>query len=119
MPVYLSRDQQKELDRRKAIFAQLNRFVDFKGGWVVSVPGDRVIRIECHPGSDLPGCLEALGYRLKKVDARARLVPAATTESLTLSSSGAFQLAEGSTKPIAATVGHAGDVAVDVYEVNI
>jgi hypothetical protein len=115
-PAYLTKEQQQELARRKAFFAQINRFATYKGGWLVSLPGANPIRLECESSSDLPRDLEALGYRLKKVDQRKRLVPSGTTESLTLTSSGAFQAAQGSTKPIATTVGHAGDVVVDAYE---
>jgi hypothetical protein len=43
-------------------WAALNEYVRRNGGAVVSVPGNKTLRIECLPGSALPQRLRELGY---------------------------------------------------------
>jgi hypothetical protein len=48
---------------RKELFAALDKYVTTHGGWTVSIPGAREIKIEVPKGSDLPGKLQALGWK--------------------------------------------------------
>ncbi len=47
---------------RKEKFEALNRFVQDRNGFVISVPGDSSVTIEVLPDSALPAELIALGY---------------------------------------------------------
>jgi hypothetical protein len=58
--------RRKRIDDRKERFEQLNKLATACGdGWLVSVPGDVEVRMECLPSSDLPARLQALDYRLR------------------------------------------------------
>jgi hypothetical protein len=99
-----------EIETRKEKFDKLNRAVTALGGWVVSIPGDQIIVIECLPGSVVPDRLRDAGYDLRPADPPEgeRIIAGSIVERLELSSSGAFEPAtENSTKPIF-TRTHAG-----------
>jgi hypothetical protein len=92
-----------EIETRKEKFDKLNRAVTALGGWVVSIPGDQIIVVECLPGSVVPDRLRDAGYDLRPGDPPEgeRIIPGSITERLELSSSGAFMAAsENRTKPI-------------------
>ncbi len=90
-------------------FVALNRFVTARNGWIVNPPGDKIMRLECLPSSTLPSCLAALGYEVIPTGEGQRMLATAITERFTRTSSGAFEpMTENSTKPVAATVTHAG-----------
>lgn len=98
-------------------FERLNDWVRSKGGWVVSVPGHPIARIQTLPDSGLPAELTALGYELEPCGQTQRILAGARTQRLGVTSSGAyFELAEGSTAPVAQMVRHDGPTPVDVFE---
>ena len=49
--------------QRMRLWQALNEFIDSQGGWVVSVPGHREVRIEVPKNSPLPVRLTELGYQ--------------------------------------------------------
>ncbi|WP_316234241.1 hypothetical protein [Bradyrhizobium sp. SZCCHNR1098] len=98
----------KALQSRKEKFAALNRFVTKAGGWVTSIPGDYLVTIECTEGSSLPEKLQDLGYRLREVDRRERMISNATTEEI-------VDLCHNKTR----TLSHAGLVPVIVYSFEL
>jgi hypothetical protein len=98
------------IDQRTAHekFVALNRWVTERNGWITSPPGERVIRIECLPGSMLPRDLEDAGYLVTATGKGERLLSSAIIERCTRTSSGALEpVVEGSTKPVV-IVTHAG-----------
>ena len=52
----------KEIATRKEKFDALNRAVRAKGAWLVSVPGDIDVTMQCLPNSPMPDELKAKGY---------------------------------------------------------
>jgi hypothetical protein len=46
--------QSAAIERRKNLFEALHKFISQQGGWLVSPPGAREIRIEIPKKSDLP-----------------------------------------------------------------
>jgi hypothetical protein len=80
------------------------------------VPGDPEVRMECLPDSTLPADLGKLGYDVRDLGDGERILAMAITEQFTMSANGEFEpLVEGSTKPIASTVTHAGICKVKRY----
>jgi hypothetical protein len=72
--------------------------------------------MECLPGSTLPDELRKAGYDVTEIGAGERILPTAIVERFTMTAAGEFEpLVEGSTKPIASTVTHAGIVKVVQY----
>jgi hypothetical protein len=68
----------------------------------------------------LPAELRAAGYDLRPAGEGERILPAAITQALALTSSGAYEpLTEGSTKPIAHTVRYAGICKVLRYTFTV
>jgi hypothetical protein len=97
------------IEDRKTRFDKLNKVVTARGGWLVSVPGAADVIVEALPGSTLPAELIAAGYNLRGDGEGERILPAAIVQELALTISGAYEpMAEGSTKPIAHTIRHAG-----------
>jgi hypothetical protein len=69
--------------------------------------------MECLPGSTLPDELRQLSYDVRDLGDCERILAAAIVERFTLTADGEFEpLVEGSTKPVAQTVTHAGIVKV-------
>jgi hypothetical protein len=85
-------------------------------GWIVSLPGDVNVRIDCVPGSTLPADLRALGYDVTATGDGERILPHQIVERFTRRADGELEpLTEGSTKPVAQTRTHAGIVRVERY----
>src|SRR5262249_10281868 len=93
------KSRQASRDRNEA-FATLLRYVRERGGWLVSNPGDAMVRMEVLPNSELPFDLRRLGYRvdLDKPPSGERIVANDTVEAI---------VTEGSTTIAFETV-HAG-----------
>jgi hypothetical protein len=53
------------VEKQRKVFEALNACVTAQGGWVVSPPGNKSIRIEAPEGSALPIRLAELGYKLQ------------------------------------------------------
>lgn len=117
MRQFLSAPRDPEMDKIKKRFDALNRFVTSQNGWIVSVPGDVEVTMECLPDSTLPAELRKLGYDVSESGEGQRILPAAIVEKFTRRADGEFEpLVEGSsTKPIASTVTHAGICKVKRY----
>ena len=64
-------------------WAALNEYIRRHGGAVVSVPGNKTLRIECLPGSDLPSRLKELGYNIVERGSTTRVTGAAPSSSRT------------------------------------
>jgi hypothetical protein len=93
---------------RKEKFAALNDFVTKRKGWLVSIPGDRLIDFQCLPESDLPQQLARLGYAVHADGHTERILPAAIIEKFTRNADGSLEpLTEGSTQRVS-IVTHAG-----------
>jgi hypothetical protein len=107
------------LEKRKALHAALNKYIDARGGWLTSVCGDPLMRFEALPGSDLPDDLRAKGYIIDQIGTTTRILPAGNTEVMSTTRVGALELAtEGSTRP-RLLVHHAGIQQTHVYELLV
>jgi hypothetical protein len=87
------------------------------GGWIVSIPGDPEVTVECLPSSALPEELRSKGYDLVAADPPEgeRIIAGSIVERLELSPSGAFVPAtENSTAPVI-TRTNAGIVRVERF----
>ncbi len=116
IPLELTRDglpdprqQQRALAARKARHAGLNDFIAERGGWLISIPGEPVMRFEARPGSSLPDELRGWGYVVRHVGETERIVPNETVEAIA---------AERSSMPPARVVHHAGITQTVVYELT-
>jgi hypothetical protein len=80
----LRRRRWKVRDERTAreAFVTLNLFVTKHGGWIVSLPGDRMVTLEVLPESSLPADLRARGYQLEEIEGGERIVPAGHVEDV-------------------------------------
>ena len=50
------------LEKRIELWTALNKYVSDNGGWVVSIPGKKLVRVELPLGSSLPARLAEFGY---------------------------------------------------------
>ena len=85
--ITLDATQRKLLQTRKELHATLNDFISARGGWLVSVAGESVIRFEVPAGSALPADLKKLEYDVMPVGSTMRTVPNAKLEVLTVAGS--------------------------------
>ena len=60
-------------DKYKAVWSGLNHFIHRNGGWLVSLPHERCLRMEARQDSELPDKLYDLGYDLKLVCSNTRI----------------------------------------------
>jgi len=111
----------EKLQSRKDRFDALNRYVSARNGWIVSVPGQARVVMECIEESALPDELRELGYNVtaissdpKKPDPDGwfyksdRILPHAITTMV---------ITEGSTAPIRVT--HAGIVPMKRFAFSL
>jgi hypothetical protein len=109
-----------EIDARKQRFEGLCEFIQARGGWMTSIPGDREMRFEALPGSPLPDQLAALGYIVEWTGETQRILPYAVAQKFETSSSGALVAAtEGSTKPTSVVVTNAGIATVEQFDLTM
>ena len=59
--------------RRMQLWHAIEEFCRERGAWVVSVPGHRMIRIECRKDSALPVQLTEFGYTVRHAGSHIRL----------------------------------------------
>jgi hypothetical protein len=109
------------LAKRKKLFAAINQLAQKKGdAWLISVPGAPMVEMHCLETSTLPDQLRQAGYDLTDAGVGERLLANAIETRLTLTSSGGYELmTEGSTKPVASIVRHAGIVPVKRFTFSI
>jgi len=66
------------LDRRKQRHAALNTYITERGGWLISIAGDPLMRFEAPHGSALPEELRGKGYVVTSIGSTTRIDPHAT-----------------------------------------
>jgi hypothetical protein len=70
-------DERKEspliIEKRMRLFDAINAFCRELGGWVISVPGHRTVRIECRKDSVIPAKLIAAGHDVRHVGSHTRI----------------------------------------------
>ncbi|MGM4870661.1 hypothetical protein AB7645_05470 [Bradyrhizobium sp. 956_D2_N1_5] len=90
---------------RKDRFADLNAWIMSRSGaWLVSIPGDVEIVLECLPSSTVPDELAEQGYAMREIGEGQRILPHAITETV-ITEEGAARI----------TVTHSGIVRVVHY----
>jgi hypothetical protein len=110
MTQYRITTERPSLESRKAEFAALNRFIGKRGdGWLVSVVGDPIVRLQVLPNSDLPQILRSMGHVLHEDGEGERLISNAVTEAV---------LVAGSTR-VAFHTQHAGVVKTLNYTFRV
>lgn len=107
------------IERRKEKFAAYLHLSRNKNAWLISTPGDPLIRFECLPGSDFPNELRDLGIRLTEEPDGERILATAIVENFIRADTGELIATAGSTRPIALTVRHAGIAPVRRYSFTI
>jgi hypothetical protein len=60
-------------EKYKALWSALNAFIHRNGGWLVSLPYERCLRLEARQDSELPDKLYDLGYDLKLTGSNTRI----------------------------------------------
>ncbi|MGJ4973450.1 hypothetical protein ACQR1N_33070, partial [Bradyrhizobium sp. HKCCYLRH1073] len=101
-------------------FADLNRWVTARGGWIVSLPGADPVIVECLPGSFLVDALTEAGHEVSPAGEGERIIPGQIVQRFVRASDGAFEpLTLGSTKTMAMTVTNAGVTRVMRYNFNL
>lgn len=94
--------RRQALAGRKDKFEELNQLARACGdAWLVSIPGDHEIMVECLPGSTMPDRLRRLDYQLRDEGTGQRILAHAIVETV---------LAEDGKKPVR-RVTHAGITA--------
>ncbi len=99
---------------RAELFAELNRFVTERHGWITSLPGSVEVTVECLPGSALPQQLRDLGYDVVHVGGGERILHGAIKQQFANGPDGELEpLVAGSTRAVALTITHVGIVRVE------
>jgi hypothetical protein len=95
-------------ERRQKLFTALNSFISSQGGWVVSTPGAKNLRIECVQGSALPAKLIELGYSPRHCGASTRITGTGGAETITDRRTGNAIIRR-----------HDGIIPVDIIEITL
>lgn len=105
-----------KLEDRKTKFAALNRWIGERGGWIVSVPGDREVRIECLTDSTIPKELRKEGYVLTALGESERILHTAIEQKFVRAPDGTFvPWTPESGRPVSLVTQQAGIVRVERY----
>jgi hypothetical protein len=94
--------------KRRKLWDTINKFIRQEGGWVTSVPGVSVMRIEVTQGSSLPAKLIELGFDPRHVGVSTKLISGGTIETVT---------EHGTGRKVARH--HAGFVPIDILEIEL
>jgi hypothetical protein len=92
--------------KRQKLWDAVNEYVRESGGWITSVPGVSLIRIEAPQGSALPSKLTALGYTVVHCGSGTRLTPSGTVETI-------------GTRSAPIIRHHAGFVPIEILEISL
>jgi hypothetical protein len=92
--------------KRQKLWDALNEYVREGGGWVTSVPGVPLLRIEVPQGSELAAKLTALGYTVVHCGAGERLTPTGIVETT-------------GTRSAPIIRHHAGFVPIEILEISL
>jgi hypothetical protein len=113
---FINSPRNPEIDEAKEKFAAINAYITERGGWLVSLPGDPAVRMECRPDSALPNDLRALGYDVREIGLGERILPHQIIERFVRRADGGLSpLTEGSTATVVETRSHAGITRVKRY----
>jgi hypothetical protein len=107
-PAYAKNISAEEKRRRAERWQVLNQFIHESGGWVTSIPGAKVMRIEVKQNlaSALAAKLVDLGFKVEFCGTGTRLVGGGLVETIT---------ERGKQR----TVTHAGPVPVEIIELRL
>ena len=72
----------KVSEKQKKLWEALSAYITQQGGWVVSVPGLKVLRLEIPQGSSLASKLSELGWVPRHAGTGTRLSPGRTPEEI-------------------------------------
>ena len=78
-----ARSETAGFEQRRKLWEALSAFVSKQGGWVVSAPGNRQMRIEIALGSSLPAKLSELGYDPIHCGTTTRITGTGSVETIT------------------------------------
>jgi hypothetical protein len=67
------RERPKISEQRKRLWDALNAFIQKSGGWLISAPGERWLRVEVERGSSLPTKLTEFGYDVRSAGVSTRV----------------------------------------------
>jgi hypothetical protein len=86
-------------------------------GWLTSIPGDVPVEMQCLPNSTLPAAVvEQFGYAVTEIGETERILPVEIIERFARRADGELEpLVEGTTRPVALSVAHAGICKVKRY----
>lgn len=73
-----------QIELRKNLFEALSKYIHGHGGWVISSPGRKDLRVEIPRGSSLPAKLADLGYSPRHCGTGTRLTSGNTPETIFL-----------------------------------
>lgn len=119
-PAAESKWSRRALEDRKERFAALNKFVTDRGGWIVSIPGDRDVRIDVLENSALPDELRGLGYVLTALGESERILHTAIEQKFVRAPDGTFApWTPESGGPVSLVTQHAGIVTVHRYSFTL
>ena len=106
---------QKAVATRKEQFEKLNKYVRLKGGWLVSIPGDELVTMQCLEHSQLPEQLRGLGYDdVEEIGRSEKILHTAIVEKLARGPDGTL-VPWREDLPLAETRHHAGICPVTVW----
>jgi hypothetical protein len=109
-------EEKDAVRERKERFEALNDHIRKAGGWITSVPGNRLVDFEVLPDSPLPDDLRGQGYTVHADSHGERILHSSVVEWFSRAADGTLELmTEGSTKPIASRVTHAGICRVEKF----
>ncbi|MGB9020507.1 MAG: hypothetical protein WCC77_23120 [Pseudolabrys sp.] len=69
-------------EKQRQLWQALYEYITQQGGWVVSIPFLKNLRIEVSPGSSLPAKLLEFGYTVRDAGTGTRLSPGNTSEEI-------------------------------------
>ena len=104
---------------RKERFAELNKFVTARHGFLTSIPGSSTVTMETLPDSTLPAELAALGYEIEATGEGERILSGAIVQKFERVAGELVLLTAESTRPVAQTLHHAGIVRIERYSFSI
>lgn len=108
------------LAERRDRFAELNADVRARGGWIVSVAGDKTVVVETLECSNVPAFLRGEGFALEEIEGGERILPHRVQERFILNADGSLgSLVAGSSKPMTMVVSHPGIAATRKYRFDI
>jgi hypothetical protein len=84
----IDRERKTAIERRKKLFAGLNRYVTERVGWLTSIPGDLTVTFECLVDSSMPDDVAWLGHDPRPDGETMRILPAAIEERFTRNGTG-------------------------------